>query len=584
MAATGSDAGRGRRGALSALPQRLSLRLRLTLLYGACFLLGAAAVLAVAYGLFAHDTSGQTQHLHLSGAQIHLPAVPLTVTGRAGEVTTSRGNRQTMTIERIQISPNGTEIFTWTPSRASTLAGARRTATPPPRLTAAQLVRLKAGALAYAECVRAHGVPDFPDPTVVTGPGGQGAGITPPYGAGISARAHSTPTLQAAIQTCGPLVTKDLPGAPGSGPNFKRIASSLQQQVNVVVDRANGALETQRSRSLGALLTWSGAALAIMAVISILLGWLLAGRALGPLRTMTSRARRITEENLHERLSVDTQEDEIGELATTFDGVLARLELAFEAQRRFVANASHELRTPLTLERALLEVVLSDPDAEAKELRHACERVLVSTEQQQQMIEALLTLARSQGGTDVDAPVNLADLAQDAITLREPRLDGITVAADLHPAPLNGDPALLERLVANLIDNAIIHNVRRRRLDHRRSRQRGGRQLAARLQQRTAGSRGDDPRDLRALPPDGRRAHRDNHGPRPGAVDRPGDRRCPRRDGRDASGRRRRPPGRSAVLSRRTLRCSPATHEASTPTRTLLRQAIGQGNRAVVPA
>jgi signal transduction histidine kinase len=460
VAATGSDAGRGRRHLRSALRRRVTLRLRLTLLYGACFLVGAAAVLAVTYGLVAHDTSGQARRLHVHGAQIHLPAVPLTVVeGRSGGASTSSPNRNTLTIARIQISPNGTEIFTWTPSQSTTGSAAPRTAMQEPRLSGAQLAKLKAGALAYAKCVRAHGVPGFPDPTVETGPDGRGAGISPPYGSGARARAAArSPALRAAIRTCSPLVTRDMPGTPDSGPNFKRIASSLQEQVNVIVDRANGALTTQRRRSLGSLLTWSGAALAVMALISILLGWLLAGRALAPLRTMTSRARRITEENLHERLSVDTQEDEIGELANTFDGVLARLQRAFAAQKRFVANASHELRTPVTLERALLEVVLSDPDADAKELRHACERVLASTEQQERIIEALLALARSQGGTAVDTPVNLADLAQDAITLREQRLDGLTLATDLHPAPLTGDQALLERLIANLIDNAITHN------------------------------------------------------------------------------------------------------------------------------
>ena len=124
-----------------------------------------------------------------------------------------------------------------------------------------------------------------------------------------------------------------------------------------------------------------------------------------------------------------------------------------------MANASHELRTPVTLERALLETALANPEADAEELRHTCQRVLASTAQQQRTIEALLALARSQGGTDVDAPVNLAELAQDAITLREQRLDGLILATDLHPAPLIGDPALLERLIANLIDNAITHNI-----------------------------------------------------------------------------------------------------------------------------
>lgn len=449
MAATGSDAGRGRRGR-PAPPRPRSLRLRLTLLYGACFLVGAAAVLAITYGLVAHDTRGQTQHLHLHGAQIRLPP----------GLSTSSRDGETLTISRIQISPNGTEIFTWAPSRATTSPGARPTATRAAPLSAAQLNKLKAGALAYAACVRAHGVRGFPDPTVVNGR--DGAGITPPYGTGASAVAHSrSPTLRAAIKTCGPLVTREMPGAPRSGANLKRIASSLQEQVNVVVDRANGALATQRSRSLAALLTWSGAALAIMAVISILLGWLLAGRALGPLRRMTSRARRITEENLHERLSVDTQEDEVGELATTFDGVLARLEHAFEAQKRFVANASHELRTPLTLERTLLEVVLSDPDAEAEQLRHACERVLASTQQQQGMIEALLTLARSERGVAAPESFDLATLTDTVMSSRLPELEqrGLTLQAELEPAPAFGEPRLVERLVANLVDNAIRHNL-----------------------------------------------------------------------------------------------------------------------------
>jgi signal transduction histidine kinase len=348
--------------------------MRLTLLYGVCFLAGAAAVLAIAYGFVAHETSSQTRDLRVHGAQLRVfGATPsAVVAGRASGLSTSNGTPKALD-EQIETLPDGTEVVTWTRSQTTTPSSAH--------------------------------------------------------------------------------------GKAGKGSNLKRIASSAQQQVNVIVARANGALATQRNRSLGALLTWSGVALAIMAVISILLGWLLAGRALRPLRKMSFRARRITEENLHERLAEDTRADELGELANTFDGVLARLERAFDAQKRFVANASHELRTPVTLERVLLETALADPDADAKELRHACERVLASNDQQQRMIEALLALARSQGGTDVDAPVNLADLAQDAITLRAQRLQDITVAADLHAAPLYGDPALLERLVANLIDNAIIHNV-----------------------------------------------------------------------------------------------------------------------------
>jgi signal transduction histidine kinase len=196
-----------------------------------------------------------------------------------------------------------------------------------------------------------------------------------------------------------------------------------------------------------------------MTIISMVLGWLVAGRALRPMRAMTARARQITEENLHERLGPETVDDELGDLAGTFDDMLARLERAFDAQQRFVANASHELRTPVTLERTLLEIALSTPDADADALRHTCERVLASTEQQDWMIEALLVLARSQGGSDVNLPTDLSDLARDAIMLRQQHLDGLTPTTDLHPAPVTGDPALLERLVANLIDNATVHSL-----------------------------------------------------------------------------------------------------------------------------
>jgi signal transduction histidine kinase len=452
VAATGSDAKSSRRRVRSGVPRRLSLRLRLTLLYGACFLLASGAVLALTYVLVAHDAGSQTRQLYVHGTKIQLPSSPLTVEpGQSSAAARSSGRRGRLMIQQIHVSPNGTETITWGPPGATSRA--RRKVTIRPRYSAAQLARIQTGALAMSRCMRAHGL-SYPDLEAVYGPGGLEIGFPRDrlhlFNANLASRA-----FKAANVTCSPLLDRAIPG---DGSPDKRIASSLQKQVNVIVDRANGALATQRSRSLHTLLTWSGVALGVMAVISILLGWLVGGRALRPLRTMTSKARRITEKNLHERLSADAGEDELGELANTFDGVLARLERVFEAHKRFVANASHELRTPVTLERALLEIALAGPADDAETLRRTCERVLASTKQQQQTIDALLTLARSQGGTDVDAPVNLADLAEDAITLRERRLEDITVAADLHPAPLSGDPALLERLVANLLDNAIIHN------------------------------------------------------------------------------------------------------------------------------
>jgi len=209
------------------------------------------------------------------------------------------------------------------------------------------------------------------------------------------------------------------------------------------------------------LLIWSGIALAIMAVASMGLGWLLAGRALRPLRAITSAARAISAYNLHERLALGGPDDELRELGDTFDELLERLESSFEAQRQFVAHASHELRTPLTLERAILEVTLADPAASAGSLRAACERVLAIGEQQERMIEALLTLARSERGVKRREELQLDAVTREVLGDRDEEIArrALRLDAKLESAPATGDPRLIERLVANLIDNAIHHNT-----------------------------------------------------------------------------------------------------------------------------
>ena len=214
--------------------------------------------------------------------------------------------------------------------------------------------------------------------------------------------------------------------------------------------------ETQ-AQQLRSLLTVSLLALGIMALGAVLLGWLMAGRALRPLRTMTAATRQISEENLHERLALTGPDDELKELGDTIDGLLARLQAAFDAQRRFVANASHELRTPLTLERAMIEVALADPHADAGSLRAVCERVLAAGAEQERVIEALLTLARSQRGLEERRPFDLVAVVEAALADLgpEPRVE-----ATLEPAATSGDQRLVERLVVNLLDNAIHHNVR----------------------------------------------------------------------------------------------------------------------------
>ena len=238
---------------------------------------------------------------------------------------------------------------------------------------------------------------------------------------------------------------------------IRRITAAQQRDLQKLAGRAQHALDQQRSAQLSALLTKSGIALGIMALVSIVLGWLVAGRALRPVRTMNARARGISERNLHERLALQGPDDELKELADTFDAVLGRLESAFESQRRFVANASHELRTPITLERTLVEVALADPHATVESLRATCLRVLAATERQEQMIEALLTLARSQRGLQSRSELDLAEIAAEALSSVRPC--GVRVESELAAAPTFGDPALLERLVVNLLDNALRYNV-----------------------------------------------------------------------------------------------------------------------------
>jgi signal transduction histidine kinase len=225
--------------------------------------------------------------------------------------------------------------------------------------------------------------------------------------------------------------------------------------------QAQRCLSEQRAAELSQLLTESGIALAIMTVVSIGLGWLVAGRMLGKLRTITAAARSVSASSLHARLAMAGPEDELKELGDTFDGLLARLEAAFGAQRQFVANASHELRTPLARQRTLIEVALADPQPSITSLRDVCQRLLVTGEEQERLIEALLTLARSQRGLDRREPVELAAIADGVLRARWPEAAsrGLTITANLQSAPALGDAPLTERLVTNLVENAVRHNV-----------------------------------------------------------------------------------------------------------------------------
>jgi signal transduction histidine kinase len=220
------------------------------------------------------------------------------------------------------------------------------------------------------------------------------------------------------------------------------------------VSQASAAASANAAQ--GALLIESGVALAIMALLASGLGWVIAGRALRPLRAITAAAREISASNLHRRLALAGPNDELRQLGRTFDALLERLETSFTAQRQFAANVSHELRTPLTYERALIEVALADPTASSERLRAVLDQVLAAGEHQERLIEALLVLSRGQRGLDHRERLDLAAVATQ--TLDHVDTSALTLECSLAPAPVDGDPRLIERLVANLVTNAVQHN------------------------------------------------------------------------------------------------------------------------------
>ncbi len=206
----------------------------------------------------------------------------------------------------------------------------------------------------------------------------------------------------------------------------------------------------------------SAIVLVALIAVSVLIGWLAAGRVLRPLRVMTTTTRQISERNLHERLALSGPEDELKHLGDTIDGLLARLEAAFDSERRFVANASHELRTPLMLSQTLLQVALADPALSLDSLRVACVEAIDAGKDQAQLIDTLLTLARSQRGLDQREQVDLRALVGELINAHAhaAAARGLQLDAALDQAEVSGDGQLIARLVSNLLDNAVRYNSR----------------------------------------------------------------------------------------------------------------------------
>jgi signal transduction histidine kinase len=218
---------------------------------------------------------------------------------------------------------------------------------------------------------------------------------------------------------------------------------------------------SQRDHAMHELEVYSLLGLALLTLASAGLGWLMAGRALRPVHDITAAAQRASERHLGERLNLQGPEDELKELADTFDAMLDRLDLAFAAQRQFVANASHELRTPLTSMRTAIDVVLAKPARTPEQLEAMAEKVRRSIDRAERIIDALLTLAVSNQGLDRTEPFDLSIAAEDALDgVSEPARDAeIAIEADLAPAEVEGSRVLLERMVGNLVENAVVHNV-----------------------------------------------------------------------------------------------------------------------------
>jgi signal transduction histidine kinase len=220
--------------------------------------------------------------------------------------------------------------------------------------------------------------------------------------------------------------------------------------------RLQGA-QHQRDLTLSHLLQYSLFTLGVVIALAAILGWIVAGRALRPVHRITAAARDASEHNLSARVALRGPRDELYELAETFDEMLDRLQVAFEGQQRFIANASHELRTPLAVMRATIDVVLDNPDGTPDDLRGMATDIRAAVDHAEHLIGALLILARNERGLTVHDEVDLATVAEDV--LDSVGLGDRRVHATLEPAVISGDPVLVERLVANLVDNAVRYNT-----------------------------------------------------------------------------------------------------------------------------
>ncbi|MER8070716.1 HAMP domain-containing sensor histidine kinase [Streptomyces sp. NPDC094034] len=252
----------------------------------------------------------------------------------------------------------------------------------------------------------------------------------------------------------GSRLTSVAPEQPPSGP--PDLAGAEQQIRDLRRQLADVHAQQNHQLLVGSLI-----ALVVMVGVSLLLGRVLAGRVLRPLRLITAATRRISAESLHQRLAVAGPVDEVKELADTVDGLLERLEASFVAQRRFVGNAAHELRTPLATMRASLDVAVAKPEPAAQTTALA-DRLRIELDRVDHLLDGFLVLARAQHSTLADrTSVSLGELAQEALTARAAAITAKTLSVDDEVLPnawTRGSPALLSRMVENMVDNAVVHN------------------------------------------------------------------------------------------------------------------------------
>jgi signal transduction histidine kinase len=251
------------------------------------------------------------------------------------------------------------------------------------------------------------------------------------------------PNYEQFVKTCTKL------GAGGAP-----VDANLKAKCQILLSHSSAAFAAvQRADMLQTLATDALIALAVLTVVSGLVGWFVAGRILRPVSRITAAARAAGEGDLSARLALRGPHDELRELADTFDGMLDRLEAAFSAQKRFIANASHELRTPLTVIRTTVDVVLARSSASVGDLRRMGEDVRAETQHADALIDALLTLTRSDGIVQNTEAVPVGDLTRQVVDGL--RTDDVSIDVTTSPGVVDGDPSLIERLVGNLVDNAI---------------------------------------------------------------------------------------------------------------------------------